>query len=133
VVPAAPSRRTLAHYGAPAAFLVGITVVVVLIHSALGGSGSGRTGTTLGPVTHASTAPVPPKTHTVTHANTGTLPSSSVDGASSVAGAQYTTVQRGDTFFAIATRSGTTVAEIESLNPGVSSNTLRIGQQIRVK
>ncbi|MDX6473532.1 MAG: hypothetical protein QOK22_2348, partial [Gaiellaceae bacterium] len=27
-------RRTLAHYGAPAAFLVGVTILAILIHSA---------------------------------------------------------------------------------------------------
>ena len=28
-------RRTLAHYGAPAVFLLGVTILVILIHSAL--------------------------------------------------------------------------------------------------
>ena len=120
--------RPLGRYLAPAAFLLGVTVAVLLIHSALGGKGGVRT-TTLGPVTHASTARVPPqKTRTITQPTTSTTPR-----GTSVAGAEYTTVQTGDTFGSIATRSGTTVAQLEALNPGVSSNSLQVGQQIRVK
>ena len=50
-----------------------------------------------------------------------------------VAGAVYHTVERGETFGSIAASEGTTVAELEALNPGVSSNALSIGQKIRVK
>jgi LysM repeat protein len=42
-------------------------------------------------------------------------------------------VQTGDTFGAIAARNGTSVSELERLNPGVSSNALQVGQRIRVK
>ncbi len=85
--------------------------------------------TTLGPVTHASTARVPSQTTpTTTEATTSTTSS-----GTSVAGAEYTTVQTGDTFGSIAGRNGTTVAQLEALNPGVSSNALQVGQQIRVK
>lgn len=122
-------RRTLAHYGAPAAFLLAATILALLIHSALGGGGStpGRTTTTLGPVTRPSTAKVPTqKTRTITNAKTNTA------GVTN-AGAQYATVQTGDTFFSIATRNNTTVAALETLNPGVSSNSLQVGQRIRIK
>jgi LysM repeat protein len=96
---------------------------VLLVRSGLGGGGP--TPTT-GPVTQASTAPVPPKARTVTRAQTSTT-------RSSVAGAEYTTVQSGDTFGSIAGKQGTTVDELMALNPGVSSNELQVGQQIRVK
>jgi LysM repeat protein len=121
-------RRTLAHYGAPAAFLLAATILAVLIHSALGdGSTPGRTTSTLGPVTRPSTAKVPTqKTRTITNAKTSTS-------GTSVAGAQYATVQTGDTFGAIAARYSTSVSELEALNPGVSSNSLQVGQRIRVK
>jgi len=126
---APPRRAPLARYVAPAAFLLGVTVAVLLIHSALGGKGGGRQlTTTLGPVTHASTARVPHKTRTITQATTSTTAA-----GTSVAGAEYTTVQRGDTFGSIASRSGTTVAALEALNPGVSSTSLQVGEQIRVK
>jgi LysM repeat protein len=42
-------------------------------------------------------------------------------------------VQSGDTFFSIASRNATSVAELEGLNPGISSNSLQVGQKIRVK
>jgi LysM repeat protein len=131
---AAPSpRRSIAHYAAPGAFLLGATILALLIHSALGGKGIGpsRTTTSLGPVTRPSTTASAPARTTRTVTGAGTTLSSTLSG--SVAGAEYTTVQTGDTFFSIASRSGTTVAAIEGLNPGVSSNSLQVGQRIRVK
>jgi LysM repeat protein len=126
------ARRSIAHYGAPAAFLVAATILALLVHSALGGKGisPGPTTTTLGPVTRGSTATVPPNT---TRTITSTHTSATATTSGSVAGAVYTTVQSGDTFGSIAGRSGTSVAEIEGLNPGVSSNALQVGQRIRVK
>jgi LysM repeat protein len=127
---ARPARAPLARYLAPAAFLLGVTVAVLLIHSALGGKGT-PPATTLRPVTQASTARTPPNAKTtLTFTQTGAA--STVTGTS-VAGAEYATVQKGDTFFSIATRSGTTVGALDALNPGVSSNSLQVGQQIRVK
>ena len=43
------------------------------------------------------------------------------------------TVQSGDTFATIATKTGTTVARLEQLNPGVDPTALRVGQKIRVQ
>jgi peptidoglycan DL-endopeptidase LytF len=122
-------RSTFAHYAAPAAFLLGVTILAILIHSALGGSGGSpaRTGTTLGPVTRPSTARVPTQTtRTITRAETSST-------AISTTGAEFTTVQTGDTFGSIAERNGTSVSQLEALNPGVSSNSLQVGQRIRVK
>ena len=113
----------VARYAAPLAFLLGITIAVLLVRSGLGGGGP--TPTT-GPVTQSSTAPVPPKSRTVTRAQTSTT-------QTSVAGAEYATIQTGDTFGSIASTHGTTVDELMALNPGVSSNELQVGQQIRVK
>lgn len=127
---APPSRAPLARYAAPVAFLLGVTIAVLLIHSALGGKGGGTApATTLGPVTQATTASVPAHTTgTITRATT-----SSTVSATLVAGATYATVKRGDTFGSIAAKNGTTVAALEALNPGVSSNVLQVGQRIRVK
>lgn len=115
-----PTRQQLARFAAPTAVLLGVTVAVLLIRSGL----QGATTTTLGPVTQASTAAVPPPAKTVTNARTGTI---------LTAGPRYYTVKKGDTFGGIAAKEGTTVAEIEALNPGVSSTALRVGQRIRVK
>lgn len=105
------NRRVAARVAAPVVFLLGVTVAVVLIHSGLRGRSA---TTTVGPVTHASTAPVPKRTKTVGKT-------------------RFYVVRRGDTFGAIAAREGTTVGELERLNPGVSSNSLHVGQKIRVR
>ena len=43
------------------------------------------------------------------------------------------TVQSGDTFASIATKTGTTVTRLEQLNPGVDPTALHVGQKIRVQ
>lgn len=116
-----PARRQLARFGVPAAFLLGLTIAVLLVRAGLAASPASTT--TLGPVTQASTARVPPPATTFAGARTSTL----------AAGAQYYTVRKGDTFGSIAAATGTTVAALETLNPGVSSNALQVGQKIRVK
>ncbi len=123
-------RRSAAHYLAPAAFLLAATVLALLIHSALGGKGISPGGTQLGPVTRPSTARVPAQT---TRTITSTHTSATGTTSGTVAGAVYTTVASGDTFGSIAARNGTSVSELEGLNPGVSSNSLQVGQRIRVK
>ena len=68
----------------------------------------------VGPVTHTSTASVTTTRHKSPRA-------------------RYYTVQTGDTFGSISAKTGTRIADLERLNPGVSSNTLRVGQKLRVK
>jgi len=41
-------------------------------------------------------------------------------------------VVAGDTFGVIAAKTGTSVAELGQLNPGVSSTALHVGQKLRV-
>jgi LysM repeat protein len=43
------------------------------------------------------------------------------------------TIQSGDTLAGIAAKTGTTVARLEQLNPGIDPNALRVGQPIRVQ
>lgn len=112
-------RRGAAHYAAPIAFLLAVTVAVLLIRAGLDGGGSGTT-TGTGPVTHASTTP-PPGTTRATRAATTTR-----------AGSRYT-VESGDTFGSISAKTGVPVAELERLNPGVDSSSLQVGQKLRVK
>jgi len=118
VSPARRQRPGAAHYLAPAAFLLAVTIAVLLIRAGLNGGGS-TTTTERGPVTHASTSPTPPPG--TTRAATTTL-----------AGAFYT-VGSGDTFGSISAKTGVPIAELERLNPGVSSNALQVGQRLRVK
>jgi LysM repeat protein len=105
-------REAVAHYGAPVAFLAGITIAVLLVHSALSGHGttSTTTQTTIAtPTTTKSTNP-PRKT-----------------------GAKQYVVQSGDTFGSIAAKEGISVARLQALNPGVSSNALQVGQKLRIR
>lgn len=43
------------------------------------------------------------------------------------------TVESGDTLEGIATKTGTTVARLEQLNPGINPTALRVGERIRVE
>jgi LysM repeat protein len=120
-------RRDLARYAAPAAFLVAITILVVLVHSALSSGGGDTTtaaqqATTQRTTTHATTT----KPKTTTKSSTATT-------STTPAGAQYYTIQSGDTFGSIAAAEGTTIGALEQLNPDVNPNALSVGQQIRIK
>jgi LysM repeat protein len=106
----------VARYGAPAAFLLAATIAVLLIHSALGGK-----------TIPSSPAPARPATTAAVTTATTTAPAQPQAPA-----AKYYAIQRGDTFFVVASKTGTTVQQIEALNPGVSSNALHVGQKIRV-
>lgn len=105
------------------AFLLGVTIAVLLVRSGL----QSKAPATTGPVTQPTTAPVPPKASTVTGARTSNTRTSPATGA------QYYTVQSGDTYGSIASSHGIAVADLEALNPGVSSNALQVGQRIRIK
>ena len=106
-----PSRHW-ASLAAPAAFLLGVTIAVLLVRSALN-DGSTPTRETRPAVTR-------------------TTPTSGQGGRRRAARPRYTSVRAGDTFSTIAARAGITVAELERLNPGVRSTSLFIGQRIRV-
>ena len=130
------TRQQLARYGAPALFLAGVTIAVLLVRAGIGAAPASPGTGTLGPVTHASSAPVPKPAQTVSASNPSTAatsPATTSASGGTVAGASYYTVQKGDTFGSIATKEGTTVTQIESLNPGVSSNALQVGEKIRVR
>jgi LysM domain len=111
----APARAGIARYAAPAAFLLAVTVAVLLIRAGLNGNDG---TTTTGPVT---TAPTGAKPRATTNVRTQTTR------------AQFATVQAGDTFGSIAARAHISVSQLQRLNPGVSSNSLQVGQRVRVK
>ena len=103
-------RPGIAHYAAPVAFLAGVTIAVLLVHSAL--NQHTGTGTTTATVTTAATTTKKPTKHP---------------------GRRFYVVQSGDSFGTIAAKVGIPVAQLEALNPGVSSNALRVGQKLRIK
>jgi LysM repeat protein len=91
-----------------------VTIAVLLIRSGLDGGGDGAT-TARPPATTAPAArPTTRQTKTAVVR-------------------RYATVQSGDTFGSIAARTGISVERLAQLNPGVSSNALRVGQKLRVK
>jgi LysM repeat protein len=111
------ARAGVARYAAPAAFLLAVTIAVLLIRAGLNGD---NTPTTTGSTTTAPTTSTSSSRATTTrHTQTGA--------------AQYYTVQSGDTFGSISSKTGVPVSQLESLNPGVSSNSLQVGQRVRVK
>lgn len=101
-------------------FLIAVTIAVLLIRSGLGGGASSPTTTRSGPVTHPSTAATPP-------------PGTTRKGATTISSAEFYTVVAGDTFGSISAKTGVPIAQIEQLNPGVSTNSLQVGQKLRVK
>jgi LysM repeat protein len=113
-------RDDLPRFLAPAAFLAVVTIAALLIRAGLHHAGSSTTT--------ASTATQTVRTQTTTQRTT----TRATTGTTASAGSTYT-IQSGDTYAAIAARVGTSVQQLEQLNPGVSPNALRVGQQIRVK
>lgn len=90
-------------YAAPAAFLLAVTVAVVLVRSGL---------------EHRGASATPPA---AAHTTTTHLPK------------RYWTVKAGDTFAVIARKTGVSVATIQKLNPRASSTALFIGEKIRYR
>lgn len=116
-------RRELTRYGAPAAFLLAVTIAVLLIKSGLD-SGSKE-----------QTIAAPTTVHTTTSAATTTITLTGTATAStttSAANAQYYTIQSGDTLGAIAAQYHTSVDQLLSWNPGLDPASLQPGQRIRV-
>jgi LysM repeat protein len=124
-------RKELARYGAPAAFLVAVTIAVILIKSGLsGGSGSTTTVGLFPTTTRTATTTTTTTTKlvlTTPQATTATTTETTAPGA------EYYAVQSGDTLGAIAQKYGTTVDELMTLNPGIDPTALLIGQKLRVK
>jgi LysM repeat protein len=107
-----------ARYGAPAAFLLAVTIAVLLVRSGLSNGSEGK------PATTAATATAPATTEppgTTTGATTG------------ASGAQFYEIQSGDTLAVIADRYDTTVEQLLVLNPDVDPVALTVGDRIRVK
>jgi LysM repeat protein len=105
-----PKPRGVAHYAAPVAFLAGVTVAVLLVHSAISSHATTQATTTSPGIV-------------VSVATTSAKPTKK----------RFYVVQTGDTFGTIASKEGITVEQLQALNPGVSTNALQVGQKLRVK
>ena len=102
-------RSRLTRWAAPVAFLAAITIGALVVRA---GFHSGRNHRTQSPTTTVTSK----KRHAHSHKAHRTY-----------------TVQSGDTLGGIAAKTGTTVARLEQLNPGIDPTALRVGQTIRVQ
>lgn len=116
-------RRELTRFGAPAAFLLAVTIAVLLIKSGL--DNGSQEQTVAAPTT---------TTQTTTEAKTTTklVLTGTVPPTTAPANAQYYVIQSGDTLGAIASKYNTTVDQLLTLNPEIDPSALQPGQRIRV-
>jgi LysM repeat protein len=112
-----PRRADLARYLAPAAFLLALTIAVLLVRAGLGdGGGNGATTPLTGLVTESG-----PST---TSTRTATRPKPTAK--------RFYTIQQGDTLATVALKFSTTTEKLLALNPGIDPHSLTIGQKVRV-
>jgi LysM repeat protein len=112
-----PRRAELARFLAPAAFLLALTIAVLLVRAGLGGGdGGGATTPLTGLVTERKT------TSTTTRTAARTTRSAK----------RFYTIQQGDTLATVAAKFDTTSEKLLALNPGIDPHALRIGQKVRI-
>ena len=113
-----PRRADLARYLAPAAFLLALTIAVLLVRAGLSSGDGGGSGTTpfTGLVTERKTT-----TKTTRTARTTTR-----------SARRFYTIQRGDTLDVIAAKFDKTTEQLLALNPGIDPHSLTVGQKVRV-
>lgn len=104
-------RSRITRWAAPVAFLAAITIGALVVRAGFQ-HGKHHTGTT--------TTVTSKRKHTHRHAHQRQR-------------GQTYTIQSGDTLASIASKTGTTVARLEQLNPGINPTALRVGQKIRVQ
>ena len=103
------ARQELVRYGAAAAFLLGVTIAVLLIRSGLEAAGNSSPPSRTAPIRTVHDVPVPPAKRV------------------------YYRVRIGDTLESIAIDHRTSVSRLRRMNPGIHPNSLQIGQRARVK
>jgi Tfp pilus assembly protein FimV len=108
-----PSRAEATRFLAPAAFLLVVTVAVLLVRAGLEGGG--------GATTTQAPQPQPIATHTTT-----TRPKPKP------AARRFYTIQSGDTLETVAAKLGTTTDKLLALNPTIDPHALSVGQKIRI-
>jgi LysM repeat protein len=120
------TRRELTRYGAPAAFLVAVTIAVLLVKAGLSGGGGSTTTVT------ASATTRPTTTGRTTTRLVLTSPTGTTTTTTTAQEGEYYVIETGDTLGTIAEKYDTTVEELVRLNPGVDPTALRVGDRIRV-
>jgi LysM repeat protein len=108
------NRRLAKRLAAPAAFLAGVTIAVLLVRAGL----DDGQGTTVGTTVAATTERTTTRSRTTTQAAPKPV---------------FVEVQAGDTLDQIAIDNNTTVERLLTLNPGLDPTGLQVGQQLRVR
>ena len=107
------------------ALLAALTIAVLLVRAGLRSDDEdapATTAVTSAPATTATTRPTTTRPATTRPARTTTQ-----------SGPRFYVIQAGDTLDEVALEHDTTVARLLELNPGVDTNSLQIGQRIRVQ
>ena len=114
----------LARYAAPVAFLLAVTIAVLLVRAGLSNGSEA--------VPPAATTPAATTGDPV---DTGPVDTRTVTGETTTdpAGAEYYEIEPGDTLAVVADEFDTTVEQLLVLNPDIDPVALTIGQRIRVK
>jgi len=107
----------MARFAGPIAFLLAVTVAVLIVRSALSDSDGAASSPTATATTGDTTAP------------TRTRPRPTAP----TAGARFYRIQAGDTLETVAAQFDTTVERLLVLNPDVDPVALGIGERVRVK
>jgi LysM repeat protein len=106
----ARARREAKRYAAPAAFLLAVTIAVLLVRSGLRSDATPEATSRLTTTTQTVTAtPVPPRRR------------------------RYYRLRAGETLSDVAIRFDTSVEQLLALNPGIQPTSLTVGQRVRVK
>jgi len=105
-------RNQAKRYGAPLAFLLAVTIAVLLVRSGL--NSDAAPSTTSAPATTTAATPTTPTT---------TPPRQR----------RFYRLRPGETLSDVAIRFDTTVAQLLVLNPGIEPTNLTVGQRVRVK
>ena len=108
-----PRRAEVARFLAPAAFLLAVTVAVLLVRAGLRGGG-------------ATTTTQTPQPQPIATRSTTTRPKPKP------AARRFYTIQSGDTLETVAAKFGTTTQKLLTLNPNIDPHALSIGQKIRI-
>ena len=105
-------RNEAKRYGAPLAFLLAVTIAVLLVRSGLRSDAAPATTsepTATVPTTPTTPTTVPPRRR------------------------RFYRLRSGETLSDVALRFNTTVAQLIVLNPGIQPTNLTVGQRVRVK
>ncbi len=106
----ARARREAKRYAAPAAFLLAVTIAVLLVRSGLRSDATPEATSRLTTTTQTvTTTPVPPRRR------------------------RYYRLRAGETLSDVAIRFDTSVEQLLALNPGIQPTNLTVGQRVRVK